>query len=63
MPPYSYVVADVFTDRAHRGNRLAVLPDAGGRSGTRMHAITPRVAGDIGGGAVVLGEGRLIRRP
>ena len=71
MLPYSNVRADSFTDRAQRGNRRAMLPDAGGLSGARMQAIRPRVAprvagdiaGDIGGGAVVVGAGRLIRRP
>ena len=30
--PYSYVIADVFTDRAYGGNQLAVLADAAGLS-------------------------------
>ena len=39
MPPYSYVVADVFTERAYGGNQLAVLPDAAGLSDGQMQAI------------------------
>ena len=37
--PYSYVVADVFTDAAYGGNPLAVLPDDGGLSDAQMQAI------------------------
>lgn len=36
---YTYVIADVFTDRAYGGNPLAVLPDAGGLSAAQMQAI------------------------
>ena len=39
MPPYNYVIADVFTDRAYGGNQLAVLPDAEGLSDAQMQAI------------------------
>lgn len=37
--PHSYVIADVFTERAYGGNPLAVLPDAGGLSDAQMQAI------------------------
>lgn len=40
MPTYSYVLADVFTDRAYGGNPLAVLPDAAGLDAAQMQAIT-----------------------
>ena len=36
---YSYVIADVFTDRAYGGNPLAVLPDAAGLSDAQMQTI------------------------
>ena len=36
---YSYVIADVFTDRAYGGNPLAVLTDAGGLSDAQMQAV------------------------
>ncbi|MCC6717493.1 MAG: PhzF family phenazine biosynthesis protein [Acetobacteraceae bacterium] len=39
MPPYRYVLADVFTDRAYGGNQLAVLPDSAGLDEAQMHAI------------------------
>lgn len=35
----SYIIADVFTERAYGGNPLAVLPDAGGLSDAQMQAI------------------------
>jgi trans-2,3-dihydro-3-hydroxyanthranilate isomerase len=36
---YSYILADVFTDRAYGGNQLAVLPDAEGLDEAQMQAI------------------------
>ena len=39
MPVFSYVLADVFTDRPFGGNPLAVLPDAAGLTGAQMQAI------------------------
>jgi trans-2,3-dihydro-3-hydroxyanthranilate isomerase len=37
--PYSYVIADVFTDQAYGGNPLAVVTDAEGLSTAQMQAI------------------------
>jgi len=37
--PYDFYTADVFTDRLHGGNPLAVLPDARGLSDAQMQAI------------------------
>ena len=36
---HSYIIADVFTDRAYGGNPLAVLPDADGLSDAQMQAV------------------------
>ena len=38
--PYVFHTADIFTDRAHGGNPLAVIPDARGLSDAQMLAIT-----------------------
>jgi trans-2,3-dihydro-3-hydroxyanthranilate isomerase len=38
--PYAFHTVDVFTDRLHGGNPLAVVPDARGLSDAQMQAIT-----------------------